>query len=64
LCTVVFLKGCVVFQSDIYSYGVVVWELWSRMIPFEAYRTRVEIERAILNNYQLPKPHQPNPEVE
>lgn len=36
------------FPVDVFSFGIVMWELWARRLPFAQYSSRFDIEDAIL----------------
>ena len=61
--------GCLILaitlflQSDVYSFGIIVWEMWRRTKPYHWCSTKEEVQRAILSRAELSTPLQPTKEV-
>lgn len=47
--------------SDIYSYGMILWEMVTRETPFKGFSITQIIGAVGFDNYQLPRPEKGNP---
>ena len=40
--------------SDVFAFGIVLWELWSRSRPYENFKSKFQVWNAVMEGYRLP----------
>ena len=40
--------------TDVFAFGIVLWELWSRSRPYEHFKSKFQVWNAVIEGYRLP----------